>query len=68
MTITKREHEVLELLSLGYSTKEIATKLYISKDTVATHRKNIFGKTNSKNVAYLMRWAFESGVLHLRLS
>ena len=68
MTISKREYEVLDLLSLGYSSKEIANKLYISHATVATHRKNIFEKTKAKNVADLIRLAYETGVLHLKLA
>ncbi|MES2380296.1 MAG: response regulator transcription factor [Bacteroidota bacterium] len=48
--LTKRELELLELLSKGYRYKEIADKLFISQDTVRTHIRNIYIKlqVNSK--------------------
>lgn len=42
--LSTREKEVLNLLSRGYSNKEIAKVLYISEKTVKTHLKNIFRK------------------------
>lgn len=68
MKISKREQEIIDLLSLGLSSKEIAQKLYISRETVASHRKNILSKTESSNVASLIRFAFEKGILQLRSS
>lgn len=47
--MTKRELEIIEHMSLGKTTKEIADNLHISPLTVSTHRKNILGKTNAKN-------------------
>lgn len=48
--LTRREIELLELLSKGYRYKEIADKLFISQDTVRTHIRNIYLKlqVNSK--------------------
>lgn len=48
--LTKREMELLELLSKGYRYKEIADQLFISQDTVRTHIRNIYVKlhVNSK--------------------
>jgi DNA-binding NarL/FixJ family response regulator len=42
--LTKREEEVLQLLSKGYTAKMIASDLYISFDTARSHLKNIYGK------------------------
>lgn len=42
--ISKREHEVLELISKGLSNQEIADKLYVSVNTVKTHSSNLFQK------------------------
>ncbi len=42
--LSKREQEILELLSKGYRYKEIADKLFISLDTVRTHIRNIYEK------------------------
>lgn len=48
--LTKREMELLGLLSKGYRYKEIADQLFISQDTVRTHIRNIYVKlqVNSK--------------------
>lgn len=42
--ISKREHEVLELMALGHSNQEIAEKLFVSVNTVKTHLANLFLK------------------------
>ncbi len=42
--ISKREHEVLELMAKGHSNQEIADKLFVSINTVKTHLSNLFLK------------------------
>ena len=42
--LSKREAEVLELLSQGYADKEIATRLSISYETIRSHLKHIYDK------------------------
>jgi DNA-binding CsgD family transcriptional regulator len=42
--ISKREHEVLELLAQGLSNQEIADKLFVSLNTIKTHTSNLFLK------------------------
>jgi len=44
--LTKREHEILELLIQGLSYKEIAAKCFISTETMNSHTKNIYQKLN----------------------
>jgi DNA-binding NarL/FixJ family response regulator len=44
MTLTKREIEIMELLSEGFPSKKIAEKIYVSKRTVDFHLANIFSK------------------------
>lgn len=44
--LSQREKEVLELISKGYSNKEIAKELYLSEKTVKNHVSNIFKKIN----------------------
>jgi two-component system, NarL family, response regulator LiaR len=46
--ISKREYEVLELMSLGNSNQEIADKLFVSLNTVKTHSSNLFVKLDVK--------------------
>jgi two-component system, NarL family, response regulator LiaR len=45
--ISKREHEVLKLISEGLSNQEIAEKLFVSTSTVKTHASNIFSKLDA---------------------
>ena len=54
--LSDREIEVLGLIMLGYTTKEIADKLFISYETVKSHRKNILEKTGAKNTASLINY------------
>ena len=61
--LTPREKDVLYLIAEGYSTKEISEKLFISINTIETHRKNMLFKTGLRNVAHLIKWAFENGQL-----
>jgi two-component system, NarL family, response regulator LiaR len=42
--ISKREYEVLELMSTGFSNQEIADKLFVSLNTIKTHASNLFLK------------------------
>ena len=42
--ISKREHEVLELMARGHSNQEIAEKMFVSVNTVKTHLSNLFLK------------------------
>jgi len=63
--ISKREFEVLQLIAYEYSTKQIATQLFICYETAHTHRKSLLRKLNAKNAAGLVRRAFEFGLLRL---
>src|SRR3954467_14977688 len=49
--ITQRELEILQLIALGLTSQDIANKLFISKNTVETHRKNMLAKLNVNNTA-----------------
>lgn len=49
MKLSKRELEILELISFGYSDKEIACNLSISARTVQTHVTRIVIKLNARN-------------------
>jgi two-component system nitrate/nitrite response regulator NarL len=63
--LTKREVEILKYIAEGNSNQEIANKLYISYNTVDTHRKNIMHKLSIKNTAGLVRYAIEKGLINL---
>jgi DNA-binding CsgD family transcriptional regulator len=59
--LTKRENEVLSLLTDGKNSIEISKLLFISKQTIDTHRKNILKKTGSTNTAALISNAIKKG-------
>jgi two-component system response regulator NreC len=61
--ITPREKEVLELVSKGHSTKQIADQLGISIRTVESHRINMLKKMKVSNSAELVKRASELGML-----
>lgn len=58
-----RELEVLYLISMGKTTKEIATLLFVSENTVEAHRKSLFQKLNAINVADLVIKGVEKGYI-----
>ncbi len=59
--LTIREKEVLELIVQEFTSKEIADKLFISKQTVDTHRINIMQKTDCKTLVGLIKYAIQTG-------
>ena len=63
--ITNRERQILRLIAHEYTTREIASELYISTHTVITHRKNLLDKMDVKNVAGMVRRGFEKGLLQV---
>jgi len=58
--LTKREHEVLELITQAKNNKEIAKELFISDQTVGVHRKNIMRKLGVRNTINLIKFALEN--------
>ncbi len=61
--ITRREKEVLVLISDGLTNSEIAVKLFVSTTTVDTHRKNLLAKFDVKNTAALIRMAAQYQII-----
>lgn len=61
--ITKREKEVLWLIANGHTNHEIAEKLFISSDTVDSHRRNLLGKLKARNTAMLIKCAIDHKLL-----
>lgn len=59
-SLTKREMEILTLITQALSNKQIAEELYISDQTVSVHRKNIMRKLGVTNTAGLIKEAYEN--------
>lgn len=58
-----REQEILQLLARGLISKQIADKLYISVNTVNTHRQRIIEKLNVSNTAEAVQYAARLGLI-----
>ena len=63
--LTRREREVLQLLTEGKKTREIAHSLNISIKTVETYRQQIMDKLNIYNIAELTKYAIREGLTSL---
>lgn len=59
--LTPREREVLDLLSEGFSNRQIAETLYVSEHTVRTHIQNLRMKLNVRSKFEAAMWAMKSG-------
>lgn len=65
--LTPREKEVMILIAEGLPMAEISEKLFISPKTVENHRYNIMQKLGLKNIAELVRYAIQAGMVDLAL-
>lgn len=61
--LTKREVEILELICQELTMKEIGDQLFISEQTIHTHRKNLMRKTDAKNAVGLVRYAIQNQIV-----
>lgn len=61
--LTKRETEIIRLISEELTNSEIADKLGISPRTVDTHRRNLLQKLDVKNTAGLVKYALQHHLL-----
>jgi len=63
--LTPSEMEIVRLISEGLTTKEIASRKFISFHTVITHRKNIFRKLGVSSVSELIMYAIRAGWINM---
>jgi DNA-binding CsgD family transcriptional regulator len=61
--ITRRELEILELIALGLSNREIASRSFVSENTVKTHTASVFEKLNAKRRTQAVQLAKEAGLI-----
>ncbi len=61
-SLTRREVEVLELVKMGFSNRQIAEQLVISENTVKHHLSNILGKLHLKSRVQLAVYSLEQGI------
>lgn len=65
--LSDRERQVLQLIAEGKNMKEIGGILGISGRTAQTHRARIMGKLNTHNIAGLVRYAINDGLIGMEL-
>ena len=65
IVLSVREREILQLVSEGLSTKQIATRLGVSVKTVETHRKRVGQKLGLHSTAELTKYAIREGMTSL---
>ena len=63
--LSAREREVLQLLTEGLATKEVAVKLNLSVKTVESHRKAVMDKLEIRSIAELTKYAIREGLTQL---
>ncbi|MGD0710817.1 MAG: response regulator [Bacteroidales bacterium] len=63
--LSPRETEVLQLICQGLSSPVMAEKIFLSQNTIETHRANLMAKTSSKNTAELVMFAARNGLVEL---
>ncbi len=63
LILSKREQEILVLITRGFTSQNIGKQLFISKYTVETHRKNILRKLNFGTSAELIKFAVKQGLV-----
>lgn len=61
--LSKREIEVLQLISQQKTAKEIGDTLFITARTVEGHKNNLFVKTGAKNIAGLVIYAIQNNYI-----
>ncbi len=64
-TLSEREREIVHCVVCGLSNKQIAEQLFISLNTVLTHRKNIARKLNIHSVAGLTIYAIVNKIVNI---
>ncbi|HRP37677.1 MAG TPA: helix-turn-helix transcriptional regulator, partial [Candidatus Dojkabacteria bacterium] len=63
LKLNNREKEILMLAVQGYTMAQIASKLFISTDTIKFHRKNIFSKLGVKRISEAISTALEQALI-----
>ncbi len=63
IVLTEREKQVLQQMANGLLTKQIAQKFSVSVDTIESHRKNIYKKTNTRNAAEATSFGFRNRII-----
>lgn len=64
-SLSERELDVLQLIIQELTTQEIADKLFISRHTVESHKKNLFKKTDQNSLVGLVKFSISNQLINL---
>ncbi len=59
-----RETQILHLIAQGKTTREIADNLFLSANTVETHRKRMIKRVNAKNIFGVFNYTIRTGIIN----
>jgi len=61
--LTRREKDLLRLITEGFTNQEISEKLFLGSETIKSYRKNLLFKLNARNTATLVKIALEEKLI-----
>jgi DNA-binding NarL/FixJ family response regulator len=61
--LSKREHEILVLVAMGYTNRQAAEKLFLSEKTIETYKSRLMDKLNLSSRVELVRYALQHGLI-----
>ena len=64
IAFTERETEILNLIAKDRTTREIADELWLSVNTVESHRKRMIKRVNAKNILGVFNYTITNGILN----
>jgi DNA-binding CsgD family transcriptional regulator len=64
IAFTERETQILNLIAKGRTTKEIADELWLSINTVESHRKRMIKRVNAKNIFGVFNYTISNGIIN----
>jgi two-component system response regulator NreC len=63
--LTARERDIVRLVALGHTNREIANRLFLSVRTVETHRARVHRRLELSSRAEIVRWALDQGLVDI---
>ncbi len=64
IAFTERETQILNLIAKGKTTREIADELWLSVNTVESHRKRMIRRVNAKNIFGVFNYTITNGIIN----
>ncbi len=65
VSLTYKEQKLIQLLSIGFTSKEISIKMGLTTKTIDTYRERLLDKTRTKNTAELVSFSYRTGIFFI---